>query len=189
MKTMTTKRCIYCLKEYQRPLTEAKRQNMKFCSISCGVSSRNITNKKTPIELFYKNTIIPENTDDCWIWKCNKTSRYGVIKVDSKPKLVHRFSYEYFNGPIPNEMYICHHCDTTKCVNPKHLFLGTQADNIKDCHSKRRNQKKLNDEQVIYIIKLIKQNKNNIEIAKEFNVTKTTIKAIRNFKTWRHLAR
>lgn len=194
MKTMTTKRCIYCLKEYQRPLTEAKRQNMKFCSISCGVSSRNITNKKTPIELFYKNTIIPENTDDCWIWKCNKTSRYGVIKVDSKPKLVHRFSYEYFNGPIPNEMYICHHCDTTKCVNPKHLFIGTPKDNCDDKMKKGRHKArkgeeqgnaKLTNNQVREIKQKLREGMKRCDIAMEYNARALQIGKIARGEQWK----
>ena len=106
MKKMITKNCIYCQKEYQRPLSEAGRLNMKFCSRSCVTSFKNKANRKKPIELFYANTIIPENKDDCWLWQKNKTARYGVIKIYGKPKLVHRFSYEYFNGEISEGMII-----------------------------------------------------------------------------------
>jgi hypothetical protein len=80
-----------------------------------------------------------DKTGDCWIWKASLThSGYGQFYHQGGPVRAHRLSYEMEYGPIPNGMYVLHSCDTPACVNPKHLSVGTQKDNLEDMKSKGR---------------------------------------------------
>jgi len=75
----------------------------------------------------------------CWIWTGPQNELgYGKIMKGRKYLKAHRLSYEEFVGPIPDGMFVCHKCDTPECINPKHLFLGTQKDNMADCARKGR---------------------------------------------------
>lgn len=77
--------------------------------------------------------------DECWEWLGSK-DKDGYGRYNMKPTRygAHRISYQIENGTIPPGQVICHTCDNPGCVNPKHLFAGTQLDNIKDMDNKGR---------------------------------------------------
>ena len=85
-----------------------------------------------PLISFESSYVVADN--GCWIWQRNPSQRYGI----TNGQLAHRVSYERENGPIPDGLEVCHSCDTPKCVNPKHLWLGTHKDNMADASSKGR---------------------------------------------------
>jgi len=75
----------------------------------------------------------------CWIWTGARTPHgYGQVQVDGRRMLIHRASWEQENGPIPAGLLVLHRCDTPPCINPEHLFLGTQSDNMRDSKAKGR---------------------------------------------------
>ena len=77
--------------------------------------------------------------DDCWEWQAAERSKgYGAFKVGGHAELAHRVIWTITNGSIPNSLFVCHHCDNPGCVNPKHLFIGSHSDNMRDAYYKGR---------------------------------------------------
>lgn len=75
----------------------------------------------------------------CWLWTGSRVNdNYGCANIDYKQLLAHRLAFELFVGPIPPGKYVCHICDVPLCVNPAHLFLGDQKDNLEDMTAKGR---------------------------------------------------
>jgi len=98
--------------------------------------------QKPVIERLYDNCEVITETG-CWIWiKCVNEWGYGQIKINGKSLSVHRVSWEIHNNkPVPQGMLVCHKCDTPSCINPYHLFLGTNKDNVRDSVSRGRRAK------------------------------------------------
>lgn len=148
---------------------------------------------KTLEERFNKHWI-PEPYSGCWLWTGAAGERYGQIRINRNLiQPAHRVSYGLFRGEIPAGLNVCHRCDTPCCVNPAHLFLGTQLDNVRDSvHKGRANRAKgeLNGHAKLTEsdIAEIRQSKSKLrEIAQKYGIILNHAYMIRKRKLWRHL--
>jgi len=145
---------------------------------------------------FWSKVDVKGNLDECWEWQTHK-KWYGIFRIKNKCFGSHRIAYTLYYGQIPEKMFICHKCDNPSCVNPHHLFLGTQKDNIIDCSNKNRlvdnsgekcGTHKLTGQEILeirqkYIPKIYTQQK----LAKEYGVCPSQISLIVNNKRWKHI--
>ena len=133
-----------------------------------------------------------DKTRGCWNWTASKNSAgYGQINRTRKlgPMLAHRFSYELHNGAIPDGLFVLHTCDNPACVNPAHLWLGTDQDNTDDKMAKGRcpageghYNHRLTDNQVVAIRRRWAGGTSQKELSEEYDVTQGYISEIVNNK-------
>lgn len=91
------------------------------------------------IARWYERYTIPVTESGCWLFVQHiNANGYGMVGVNRKMRHAHRVSYEISRGPIPAGLVVCHSCDVRSCVNPAHLFVGTESDNQQDCLKKGR---------------------------------------------------
>lgn len=135
-------------------------------------------------------------TDSCWNWVgATDGGGYGIfIKKGGERSKAHRYIWERIYGNIPKRMCICHHCDNPSCVNPKHLFLGTQKDNVQDKMNKgrfikmkgRKNGRSImTKDKVIELRKLYKSgNYTYMQLVKRFGISQTQVARIVKKESW-----
>jgi hypothetical protein len=158
-----------------QPLLEV---SMKFPAGSLGIEERII---RVPI-------------CGCWLWTGQLTEKgYSYLVHNHKAIFGHRWLWESTNGPIPPSMHVLHKCDVRCCVNPHHLFLGTQTDNNKDRDLKGRQRvpkgsahpfAKLREQDVLFIRSYPGK---KTPLARMFGVSTTTICDIKKRRTWNHI--
>lgn len=134
--------------------------------------------------------------DECWEWLGWKIwDGYGMFDLKGKKIRAHRMAWELTHGEIPEDMVVRHKC-RGKCVNPRHLELGTIADNHQDqvrddtlLRGEQNPSSKLTSEQVQEIRSRLQAYHHGLarQLAHEFNVSEQVISKIRHGRTWTHL--
>jgi hypothetical protein len=141
---------------------------------------------------------IPEPNTGCWLWMGMTNGRYPLIKVSKRNVYVHRYVCEQTHG-LPEGQQALHKCDVPLCVNPDHLYPGTQKQNMQDCIARGRISRvgartpqrgadrpraKLTDQQAVEI--KISEEKGTVLSAK-YGVSRAIISQIKSGKRWRHV--
>ena len=146
----------------------------------------------------------------CWLWtSAIHTEGYGMLYLNGKAVRAHRIMWEITYGPVPQGLFVLHRCDLRCCVNPAHLFLGTNQDNVDDMMRKGRHRKpdpeflsarlretvrkgeehssaKLTEEQALEIVRRYKAGgETHRSLGKEFGTDHTTIGDILRKQSWR----
>lgn len=131
------------------------------------------------------------NPDSCWVWTaCINQSGYGMFWHETKMELAHRVSFSLFKKENTEGLCVLHKCDNRICVNPEHLFLGTNLDNMKDRNQKGRTacgervgNSKLTDIQVREI-RSLRNKLSQVELGKRYNISTRHIRDLQQ-----HLSR
>ena len=145
---------------------------------------------------FLKRIVVDEN--QCWIFQGatrKKGLPYGWITYKKTQMNAHRASWIETNGQIPDGLNVCHKCDVPQCINPEHLFLGTQKENVLDMWNKGRHPRinlggeknrasKITLEQVREIRFMLSQKIKQRVIAEKFNISQVAVSDIKRKKRW-----
>jgi hypothetical protein len=135
--------------------------------------------------------ITPTGCHEC-ISHMPYTDGYHMVSRQSTRWRMPRYTWTLINGDIPAGQVVRHKCDNCKCINPDHLCLGTQGDNVRDMIERGRNVKGEASSNSVLTeaqVRFIRTSELSVsELAEKFGVTKTTIRDVRKRRTWKHVA-
>ena len=145
-----------------------------------------------PSKRFWRH-VEQRGPDECWLWQASKNKDgYGTFQSS----VAHRHAWLLSKGEIPNGLYVLHKCDNPSCCNPKHLFIGTQKDNMADMRSKGREpdtkgsangRAKLSEDDVLEIRKCRANGLTLKALAARYGVSFTMISLIDRRESWTHI--
>ena len=191
---------ICCIKECNLPVVALGlcnkhwRRNKKFGSPEAVSSHSGLFRGLTAEERFARSIV---KTDGCWLWKASKDKNgYGIFRGSLAGVLftrAHRFSYAMHTGDLLVGMHALHTCDNPSCVNPEHLFSGTNADNMRDKTEKGRSRVPIGEQNGHAILterqvrRILKDPRPYAEIAAQYKVATSTIGSIKQRHSWKHI--
>lgn len=155
--------------------------------------------KARPIEERFFEKV--KKTRTCWLWQAatNSGSLYGVIRFNGKTITAHRISWRLHFGEIPKGLWVLHKCDVRQCVNPAHLFLGNNQDNMNDMVKKGRSRLSVRNRNYKgekhprakftnkQIIEIRNSSLKQTELAKRFKTSQAHISRIKLCISWSHI--
>lgn len=157
-----------------------------------------------PIKARLLEQVTTTDPGACWEWTGAYNRRgYGRMGVDGKTRYTHRLSWEVFHGSIPDGLCVCHRCDNPPCVNPAHLFLGTNAENTADRHRKGRTARvgapkgeaNVNAKLTAEAVRVIRSTYRPFDrrngsraLARLFGVSSRTVQEVVEGTRWRHVS-
>lgn len=192
------KNCAKCGAAFHRSKRSAERwKRARYCSRGCRLTAPKggVTLYADAADAILKNAS-PEPNTGCWLWAGGSgRAGSGRISLRKTEVFAHRLSYEAFVGAIPVGRLVCHKCDTPACVNPEHLFLGTQSENMSDAARKGRTtigvrnaMARVTDDDVRSIRVARREGYTLREIAAQFGISEANACLIATGKTWKHVA-
>ncbi len=181
--------CLACGRPFLKKRTTVLPHG-NHCSRACLHSNRP---HRDVAERFWR---FVDKGDGCWNWTGALTYGYGMFGV-RKGHMVHahRFSWELIHGPVAGGLVVCHHCDNRRCVNPGHLFVGTQADNMRDMVKKGRQRKGVDRWNAQLTPEIVRQIRRQYrrggttyeELGRRFGTTEVNVGKIVRGENWRHV--
>lgn len=146
-------------------------------------------------EILERYEIDPRDPEGCWLWTRSKDRHgYGHFHFNGRIRMVHRVVYHLVFGVDPVGLVVMHKCDQRACINPRHLVLGTQLDNIADRVAKGRNGaaygERASTAKLTYeTVKQLREDRRNgaglSRLAKKFGISKTQASRIVRGQSWR----
>ena len=188
---------VFEIDEYRQREREKLGTVDSYCSADC----RNHRDR-VPVEIRLGRKVEIRGIDECWPFHgASVPAGYGKLSVGRKASRkeylpAHRVAWTATYGDIPDGLYVCHQCDNPPCCNPRHLFLGTHQDNMRDMISKGRaphnsnpgeahGRAKLTDDLVRYM--RLHPEISPYLFAAQFGVCETAARNAQKGKTWKHL--
>jgi hypothetical protein len=145
------------------------------------------------IERFWSKVDVGD-ADACWNWRACLSGGYGSMMISGRARRAHRVSWEIAHSEAPT-VCVLHRCDNPACVNPAHLFLGTQADNIADMEAKGRARKvrgeavwlaRLTETAIPEIRRAVACGESFVAVARKYGVTAESVRNVAVGRTWVH---
>lgn len=170
---------------------------------NCGISFLRTARRQTCCSALckatkaYRQFVIQRGDDECWGWSGFKHKGYGRLRYGANAIGAHRMSYLIHVGFIPNGLTVLHSCDNPECTNPRHLTVGTNADNNLNRDLKGRCATGETASTSVLTEEAVKDIRANyrrgvrgevMKFANKYDVTRSTIYAVANYETWRHVA-